>query len=143
MGQVSIAEDTELAREVAFKELQAQYASDPNRQARFAFEAEITGALEHPGVVPVYGMGHYGDGRPFYSMRFIRGGTLKRAIERFHDAQADRAAAERHLSFRKLLRRFLDVCNVIQFAHSRGILHRDLKPSNIMLGDYGETLVVD
>jgi serine/threonine-protein kinase len=150
LGQVSIAEDMELSREVAFKELREQYADDPDRRARFAFEAEITGALEHPGVVPVYGMGQHADGRPFYSMRFIRGETLKHAIEKYHSTtrrqggrQDSRMASERSVDFRKLLRRYLDVCNVMHYSHSRHVLHRDLKPSNIMLGEYGETLVVD
>ena len=107
-------------------------------------EAEITGRLEHPGIVPVYGLGTYDDGRPFYAMRFIRGDNLKAAIEQFHkDREPGRDPGERTLALRKLLRRFLDVCNAIAYAHSRGVLHRDLKPGNIMLGKYGETLVVD
>ena len=107
-------------------------------------EAEITGRLEHPGIVPVYGLGRYPDGRPFYAMRFIQGENLKEAIERFHEAEASgRDPGERILALRKLLRRFLDVCNAVDYAHSRGVLHRDLKPANIMLGPYGETLVVD
>jgi serine/threonine-protein kinase len=100
--------------------------------------------LEHPGIVPVYGLGVYPDGRPYYAMRFIRGGSLKEAIESFHAAEKPgRDAGERSLAYRHLLRRFIDVCNAIAYAHSRGVLHRDLKPSNIMLGKFGETLVVD
>ena len=116
----------------------------PDSRARFLLEAEITGGLEHPGIVPVYGLGHYADGRPFYAMRFIKGDSLKDAIERFHQADsAGRDPGERSLALRKLLGRFVDVCNAIAYAHSRGVLHRDLKPGNIMLGQYGETLVVD
>src|SRR5262249_18465961 len=97
--------------------------------------------LEHPGIVPVYGLGSYQDGRPFYAMRFIRGHSLKRAIEDFHNN--GRETRDAHLELRKLLGRFVDVCNAIGYAHSRGVLHRDLKPGNVMLGKYGETLVVD
>ena len=111
-------------------------------RARFLREAEITGGLEHPGIVPVYGLGTSEDGRPHYAMRFIRGETLKAAIERFHST-AERTESERWIELRQLLARFIAVCNAVEYAHSRGVIHRDLKPSNIMLGKYGETLVVD
>ncbi|MEX2120737.1 MAG: protein kinase [Pirellulales bacterium] len=144
LGQVWVAIDQELHREVALKEIQSEFADDPNSRSRFVVEAEITGGLEHPGVVPVYGLGQDAQGRPFYAMRFIKGDSLKSAIERFHRMEApDRDAGERALALRKLLGRFIDVCNAIEYAHSRGVLHRDLKPGNIMLGKYGETLVVD
>src|SRR5262249_45405796 len=84
LGQVSVALDEELHREVALKEIQAQHADHPDSRVRFVLEAEITGGLEHPGIVPVYGLGHYEDGRPFYAMRFIRGASLKGGIQRFH-----------------------------------------------------------
>ena len=93
-------------------------------------------------MVPVYGLGTNGQGRPFYAMRFIRGESLKEAIDRFPRVQG-RLAASRRLALRQLLSRFVGVCNTMAYAHSRGVLHRDLKPSNIMLGPYGETLVVD
>jgi formylglycine-generating enzyme required for sulfatase activity/tRNA A-37 threonylcarbamoyl transferase component Bud32 len=144
LGEVSVALDRELNREVALKEIQPSYADDPDSRARFLLEAEITGALEHPGIVPVYGLGHYPDGRPFYAMRFIRGESLKEAIARFHRADVPgRDTGERTLALRQLLGRFIEVCNAITYAHSRGVIHRDLKPGNIMLGKYGETLVVD
>jgi serine/threonine-protein kinase len=144
LGEVYVAEDTELHREVALKEIQPEHADDPTRRGRFLLEAEITGGLEHPGVVPVYGLGQYADGRPFYAMRFIRGDNLKDAIDRFHSAErAGRDPGERTLALRQLLGRFVDVCQAVAYAHSRGVLHRDLKPGNIMLGKYGETLVVD
>jgi serine/threonine-protein kinase len=144
LGQVSVALDTELDRPVALKEIQEQHADDQNSRARFTQEAEITGKLEHPGIVPVYGLGHYADGRPFYAMRFVQGDSLKEAIARFHAGRSQvRDHDSRTLQLRDLLRRFTDVCNAVAYAHSRGVLHRDLKPGNVMLGPFGETLVVD
>ena len=140
LGQVSLARDQELNREVALKEILPKHADSEEARQRFLMEAEITGSLEHPGVVPVYGLGQYGDGRPFYAMRFIRGDNLQSAIDDFH---ASPLADGRELRFRQLLGRFIDVCNAIEYAHNRCVLHRDLKPGNIMLGKYGETLVVD
>ncbi|MEX2139559.1 MAG: tetratricopeptide repeat protein [Pirellulales bacterium] len=143
LGEVHVALDTELNREVALKEIQARHADHPQSRARFTLEAEITGGLEHPSIVPVYGLGTYADGRPYYAMRFIRGDSLAERIEKFHREDAPRDPGQRTLELHKLLRRFIDVCEAIQYAHDRGVLHRDLKPGNIMLGKYGETLVVD
>jgi serine/threonine protein kinase/tetratricopeptide (TPR) repeat protein len=140
LGEVYVARDEELGREVALKEIQSTHAHDPNSRDRFVREAEVTGGLEHPGIVAVYGLGSYADGRPFYAMRFIQGDSLKEAIERFHKAGKPNFAGS---EFRQLLGRFIDVCQAIAYAHSRGVLHRDLKPGNIMLGKFGETLVVD
>ena len=91
--------------------------------------------------MPVYSLGTYDDGRPFYAMRFVEGDSLKEAIEAYHEEhpRPDPTAVE----FRKLLGRFVDVCEAIAFAHSQGVLHRDLKPHNVMLGRYGETLIID
>jgi WD40 repeat protein/serine/threonine protein kinase len=151
LGQVSVALDQELNREVALKEIKEEHSHDSEARARFLLEAEITGGLEHPGIVPVYSLGSYGDGRPFYAMRFIQGDSLKDGIQQFHRSPSAEEASGpggpppdfQSLAFRKLLGRFVDVCNAIAYAHSRGVLHRDLKPGNIMLGKYGETLVVD
>src|SRR6202041_1659792 len=80
----------------------------------------------------------------YYAMRFIKGDNLKQAIERFHTDETLKAdPGARSLAFRKLLRRFTDVCNAIEYAHSRGVLHRDIKPRNVIVGKHGETLVVD
>jgi serine/threonine-protein kinase len=144
LGEVFVARDEELKREVALKEIQERHADRPESRARFLLEAEVTGGLEHPGIVPVYGLGAYPDGRPFYAMRFIKGDSLKEAIRRFYQADAGgRGPGERTLALRDLLTRFVAVCNAVAYAHSRGVLHRDLKPANVMLGPYGETLVVD
>ena len=144
LGAVFVALDTELHREVALKQILDSHADDETSRARFLLEAEITGGLEHPGIVPVYGLGTYSDGRPYYAMRFIRGDSLKESLERFHADEALRSdPGRRALELRKLLRRFTDVCNAIDYAHSRGVLHRDIKPGNIIVGRHGETLVVD
>jgi serine/threonine protein kinase len=139
LGQVYVAEDEQLHRRVALKEIRAEHAMDPKSRERFVVEAEVTGNLEHPGIVPVHGLGVHGDGRPFYAMRFIKGDTLTTAICRFHAGGSNFAGRE----FRWLLRALIDVCNTIAYAHSRGVVHRDLKPSNVMLGPFGETLVMD
>lgn len=143
LGEVFVAFDHELNRHVALKEIQGRYAFDDSSRQRFMLEAEITGGLEHPGIVPVYGLGTYEDGRPFYAMRFIKGKSLAEAAEAFHAKHSKRSIDFRGREFHRLLRRLVDVCNSLEYAHVRGILHRDLKPGNIMLGKYGETLIVD
>jgi len=144
LGVIYLAHDAELNREVALKEIQPRAAARPGSCARFLLEAEVTGRLEHPGIVPVYSLGQHPDGRPFYAMRLIRGTSLKEAIAEFHrqaDGKPDPGA--RPLALRKLLDRFRAVCEAVEYAHSRGVLHRDVKPHNIMIGHYGETHLVD
>jgi serine/threonine-protein kinase len=145
LGEVFLAEDSEVRRTVALKQIKKRWADDEESRTRFLQEAQITGRLEHPGIVPVYALGTDETGRPYYAMRFIQGHSLQQAIERFHSpGKLERQSRrERLLGLRKLLDRFVDVCNAMEYAHSRDIIHRDLKPSNIMLGAYGETFVVD
>jgi serine/threonine-protein kinase len=144
LGEVFVAQDAELPREVALKQIQSHCAHDVLSRERFVREAEITGGLEHPGIVPVYGLGAHTDGRPYYAMRLIRGETLKDAIARFHAAKdSSLELGVRSVALRRLLNHLLEACQAIEYAHSRGVVHRDIKPSNIMVGKYGETLVVD
>ena len=144
LGAVFLALDSELNREVALKQILEHRADDPAARQRFLLEAEITGGLEHPGIVPVYGVGTYDSGRPFYAMRFVKGDSLKDAITRFHSAGGlTRDAGRRSVELRRLIRSFLDACNAIGYAHDRGVLHRDIKPENVIVGKHGETLVVD
>ena len=143
LGVVYTGDDGRLNRQVALKFLRRRLLEDPISQEMFALEAEITSRLEHPGVVPVYGMGETDDGRAFYAMRFIQGETLDDALARYRAQVAREGFNEHALEFRQLLQHFVSVCNTIAYAHSRAILHRDIKPANVMLGRYGETLVVD
>jgi serine/threonine-protein kinase len=142
IGQVWLARDADLGRDVALKELRPEQASNPVVWTRFLEEAKITGQLEHPNIVPVHELVGQGEGRtPFYTMRFVKGRTLADAIRDYHAQLAEAKAGA--MEFRSLLGAFLGVCNAIAYAHSRGVLHRDLKPNNVVLGDYGEVIVLD
>lgn len=143
LGVVSVALDKELHREVAIKEIREDRADDRGLRNKFILEAEVTGGLEHPGIVPVYALGSSSDGRPYYAMRLIRGNNFRDHIRRFHEQVKSKQIQFNGPQLRQLLRRFLVVCEAVDYAHSRGVLHRDLKPSNVMVGRFGETLVVD
>jgi WD40 repeat protein/tRNA A-37 threonylcarbamoyl transferase component Bud32 len=143
IGQVWLAFDTELNREVALKVLRPDRAGEPVLEARFVNEARVTGRLQHPGIVPVYELAFDGeqqpiDQPPFYTMRMVKGRTLTEAISAYH--AKDRPSLVERAT---LLTAFVSVCNTVAYAHARGVVHRDLKPANIALGDFGEVVVLD
>jgi serine/threonine-protein kinase len=142
IGRVWLAHDDSLGRDVALKELRPERAAQPAVWARFLREARITGQLEHPGIVPIYEVGRRPDDQgPFYTMRFVRGRTLAEAAASYHQKRGRGEAGP--LELRELLTAFVGICNAVAYAHSRGVLHRDLKPQNVVLGDYGEVIVLD
>lgn len=141
LGKVSIAKDRELRRKVAFKEIRDDKAHVPINRDQFLLEALFTGGLEHPGIVPVYGLGCLEDGRLYYAMRFVRGTDLKTEALKLHGDSP--TLGEDRPTLPRLLRHFASACQAVAYANDRNVLHRDLKPEHIMLGPYGETLVVD
>lgn len=149
MGLIWVAIDTAVGREVALKELlppklgsgTSRVTDAPELIERFLREAKVTGQLEHPNIVPVYEIATRDDGSVFYTMKLVRGKTM---AHRLLQIQKGAGKPQQKLAERlKLLDAFVDVCNAVAYAHSRGVIHRDLKPANIMLGDFGETLVLD
>jgi len=133
MGEVRLARDLRIGREVAVKIMRAN-TEEPKALARFFREAHVQGLLDHPAVVPIHDLGVDPQGNPFFVMKRVSGTTLSHVLARDDEGEWSRA---------KLLARFVDVCFAIDYAHSRGVIHRDLKPANIMLGDFGETYVLD
>jgi serine/threonine protein kinase len=138
MGAVVEARDKLLRRKVAMK-LMLRTGSQPDL-LRFIEEAQITGQLEHPNIVPVYELGVDEQDQVFYTMKLVRGVTLHRVLQSIESGIADEV---KKLDLASLLTVFQKVCDAIAFAHSKGVIHRDLKPANIMLGEYGEVLVMD
>jgi eukaryotic-like serine/threonine-protein kinase len=142
LGRIWLAHDSEFGRDVALKELRPEQSDNVVLRRRFLREAQITGQLEHPGIVPVYELSHWDDEQePFYTMRFIKGRTLTEAVESYH-TKREKGDVE-PLDFVALLNAFVTVCNTIAYAHSRGIIHRDLKGQNVVVGDFGEVVVLD
>ncbi len=143
LGVVRSAFDRHLGREVAVKELLTKgtktaagtpaTGSTTEMVARFMREARVTAQIEHPNIVPVYELGRRPDGTLYYTMRLVRGRTLKSALHASSDL-SERLA---------LLGHFVDLCQAIAYAHSRGVIHRDIKPDNVMIGEFGETMVLD
>src|SRR6266478_9573051 len=129
MGVVYAAEDGKLQRRVALKVLDVP-GTDGDLANRLIREARVLAALEHPGIVPVHDVGTLADGRVFYTMKFVEGNRLDKYIESV-------------ASFPDRLRLFLRICDAVAFAHARGVLHRDLEPANVMVGAFGEVLVMD
>lgn len=142
LGNVWLARDEKLNRNVAVKEMNQNALQSPKAWKRFNREAEITGHLEHPNVVPLYQYGNdTKSGEPFYAMRFVGKRTLEEAIEEYHDRC--KAGQCDPLILHRLLTAFLDVCQAIAYAHSRGVIHRDLKPENVALDNFGQVIVLD
>ena len=133
LGEVFEALDESLGRMVALKRIRHDIIPTPTTLQRFITESRVTAQLEHPGIVPVHSAGD--DQGLFYTMKLIKGKTLRAAVKEHHQAGGGVS--------RELLRNFIGACQAVEFAHSRGVIHRDLKPDNIMLGDYGETMVLD
>jgi len=129
MGAVYAAEDEKLRRRVALKVLDVP-GNDADLTNRLIREARVLARLEHPGIVPVHDVGTLADGRVFYTMKFVEGQRLDKFIESV-------------TSISDSLRLFLRICDAVAFAHAQGVLHRDLKPANIMVGSFGEVLVMD
>jgi len=142
IGRVWLARDGQLGRDVALKELRPEQADNAGLRARFLREAQITGQLEHPGIVPVYELAHRPNtGQPFYTMRFVKGRTLSEAARAYHQKRATGQVDS--LEFSTLLNAFVVVCKTVAYAHSRGVIHRDLKGQNVIVGDFGEVVVLD
>jgi tetratricopeptide (TPR) repeat protein len=139
MGEIWLAEDPDIGRSVALKRM---LGKRDDAKARFVVEAQITGQLEHPGIVPVHELGTMPDGQPYYVMKFVHGRTLKKVIQAYHESLA-KGGADVEVEELRLMQHFISLCQTVAYAHSKGVLHRDLKPENVMLGPFGETLLLD
>ncbi len=133
MGAVLRGRDVDLGRDLAVKVLLEKYTDRPEVARRFIEEAQIGGQLQHPGVVPVYDIGRFGD-RPFFTMKLVKGKTLQTLLSERADLTADRP---------RLLGIAVQVAQTLAYAHAKGVIHRDLKPANIMVGAFGEVQVMD
>jgi serine/threonine-protein kinase len=140
MGIVSLRLDRKIGRRVAAKELRPELAADEASRARFLREAQVQGQLEHPAVPPLYDLGERANGSLYFTMKTLRGVTLRDILERL--AAGDELTARKYTPHR-LLAGFASVCLAVDYAHQRGILHRDIKPANIMFGDFGEVYLLD
>ncbi len=138
MGAVLRAVDCDIRREVAVKYLLDQV--DKKKKLRFVEEAQITGQLEHPNIVPIHELGVDSLKRVFFSMKMVKGRSLAQILDLF---RKEPRQAAREYSLGKLLGIFNSICNALAYAHSRGVVHRDIKPANIMVGDFGEVYVMD
>lgn len=141
MASIVRALDTKLGRELALKvTLQSRARMPREHLARFVEEAQITAQLEHPNVVPVHDLGVDPDGRVYFSMKLIRGQSLETILQKRQEGDE---STLNEFGLRRLLDIFLQICQALEYAHARGVVHRDLKPANIMVGDFGEVLVMD
>src|SRR4029434_1261634 len=140
MGVVLQARDLRIRRNVAMKVMKTGAQFSRENVLRFIDEAQLSGQLEHPNIVPVYDLGIDEHGEIFYSMKYVRGITLDEILRGLRNGRAE-TIEEYPLS--TLLTIFQKICDAIAFAHSKGVVHRDLKPENVMIGRYGEVLVMD
>ena len=140
MGEIRTAKDLNVRRGVAMKVMRPSKRGDPGSMLRFVAEAQVTGQLEHPGIVPVYELGVDAEGNAFYTMKYVQGRTLREVLKGI--AAGDRGLLTEY-PLSHLLTVFLKVCDAVAFAHAKGVLHRDLKPANIMIGAFGEVQVMD
>lgn len=138
LGDVWVVRDQRLGRIVVIKQLQSRWAGNARAEYAFDQEVRITSLLEHPCIPPVHAVGRSSDGRPCYCMRFVEGETLQDASQRWHANEKPD-----YEELRRLLTHFVNVCRTVAYAHSQGVIHRDLKPSNIIVGPYGETILLD
>lgn len=144
MGLVYRVQDPRLGRDVAAKVLRLEHADSPER-ARFVAEAQITAQLRHPSIVSVHELGELADGRAYFTMEEIEGRTMEQTLEQLHQASdaGHWGRSEDGWTFSRLIEAFRRTCEAVAYAHSRRVVHRDLKPSNVMLGRFGEVLVMD
>ncbi len=140
MGKVLEVEDTELRRSVALKVLRKELVNRRDVVERFLEEAQITGQLEHPNIVPVHEMGVDGAGNLYFTMKFVEGHALSEILQKLREGNRDTL---REYPLLKLLDIFIKICEGMAFAHNRGVIHRDLKPANVMVGKFGEVQVMD
>ncbi|AKT43788.1 uncharacterized protein CMC5_080250 [Chondromyces crocatus] len=147
MGDVRRVRDQMMQRTLAMKVLPWEMLDSPRDRARFLNEARMTAALQHPGVVPVHDCGELPDGRVWFTMKEVRGRTLREVLDELHRPVEVHArpggATATSPPFRRVIDQFLRACEAVAYAHSVGIVHRDLKPDNIMVGEFGEVLVLD
>ncbi|MGB0638997.1 MAG: protein kinase domain-containing protein, partial [Myxococcota bacterium] len=145
MGEVRKVQDPDLKRTLAMKILHGNLVNNRRIVSRFVEEAQICAQLQHPNIIPVYEIGELSDGRPYFTMQEIKGTEFQQHITNVHEASDDERwrPAPDGTSFRDLIQIFYQVCNTMAYAHSMGVIHRDLKPDNIMIGGFGEVLVVD
>ena len=140
MGQVALAHDHDIGRSVAIKQLYPEASSDAASLARFVEEIRTVGALEHPNIVPIHDVGVAEDGRYFFVMKHIEGETLEAIIEKL--GAGDRAAVAKY-TFTARVEIMIGLLRALDYAHAQGVVHRDLKPANVMVGRYGEVVLMD